>query len=89
MLVKRIYTIIRISFLDRHKGLGEWLLLFALDDCIHISDYVGFNFVVLEALESSVGFFEKQKFSKVKKNNDLQIMAIKLEAIKFQLGSVE
>ncbi|MTW88070.1 GNAT family N-acetyltransferase [Virgibacillus dakarensis] len=71
----------------RNKGLIELLLLFALDDCIYISNYVGFNFVVLEALKRSVGFFEKQNFSKVKKNNDLQIMAIKVEDIVFQLGS--
>lgn len=66
----------------RKQGLGKLLLLFALDTCVNVSDHIGFNFIILEALESSIGFFEKQKFSKVKLHNDLQVMAIKLDDIK-------
>lgn len=78
---------IRLHFLGVHdeyrgKGLGEHLLMRALNTCIYVSDYIGFNFIVLEALENAVGFFEKYLFSKVKKDNDLQIMAIRLKDIK-------
>ncbi|GAA0607977.1 hypothetical protein GCM10009001_26660 [Virgibacillus siamensis] len=82
------FPAIRLHYLGidmkyRNKGLGALLLLFALDTCIYISEYVGFNFIILEALKESVGFFERQNFSKVKLHNELHVMAIKLDDIKF------
>lgn len=85
---------VRIHYLGvdkrfRNKGLGELLLLFALDTCVQISNYIGFSFVVLEAVENSVGFFEKMNFSKIKKNKELQIMGIKIDDIKDHLGNMD
>lgn len=65
----------------RGKGYGELLILFVQAMCIDLSNYVGFNFIVLEALPQSIGFFDKYGFSKVKKDNELQIMALKLDDI--------
>ncbi|GAA0440995.1 hypothetical protein GCM10008983_17600 [Lentibacillus halophilus] len=66
----------------RSQRLGELLLMLALDTCVYISNYIGASFVVLEAFEDSIGFFQKYNFRKVKRNNEFQIMAIKIDDIK-------
>lgn len=89
---RQCYPAIRLHYIGvderfRDQGLGELLLLFAMDTCVEVSQHVGFSFVVLEALDSSCGFFEKQNFEKIKTHEEdkrLTIMAIKLQDIKEQ-----
>ncbi|SFQ11080.1 hypothetical protein SAMN05518683_11757 [Salibacterium halotolerans] len=62
--------------------MGELALLDALDRCMFISDYIGFNFIVLEALDQAVGFFGKYGFRRVKRHNELLVMAMKVKDLK-------
>ncbi|WP_434059204.1 GNAT family N-acetyltransferase [Gracilibacillus phocaeensis] len=84
---KQHFPSVRIHYIGidkkfRQKGLGELLLLFALDTCIQISNYLGFSFVILEAMENAVHFFKKMNFTEIKRHDNMQIMGIKLDDIK-------
>lgn len=84
---KQHFPSVRIHYIGvdqkfRGKGFGELLLLFALVTCVEISNYLGFSFVVLEAVQNSVSFFQKMNFTKIKMDQELQIMGIKLDDIK-------
>lgn len=86
LLPSQHYPAIRLHFLGidrkyREKGLGKFLLMLALGTCADISENVGFNFIVLEAVQPSWKFFSHEGFSVVRRKDDLRIMALKIDDI--------
>ncbi|WP_160141722.1 GNAT family N-acetyltransferase [Salicibibacter halophilus] len=80
------YPSIRLHYIGvdsryREMNLGHILMLMVFDMCIEVSRIVGINFIVVEAMESSVDFFKKYSFEPVKRYNELLIMALKKEDI--------
>lgn len=81
------YPAIRLHYIGVDKKylkqkVGEFLLYIALDTCREIAESIGINFVSLEALPSSEGFFKKYEFVKVESRGELKIMVIRIEDIK-------
>jgi ribosomal protein S18 acetylase RimI-like enzyme len=66
----------------RKRGFGEYLLFEALYVIKQISNMSGCNFVTLESLNSSYGFYEKYEFQKLRQiDRDYTAMFYNLETL--------
>lgn len=84
---KQMYPAIRLHYLGvdekyRKKGYGKALLYFSLDICKQISEEIGCVFLSIEALDSSIAFYEKFEFKVLTRQNEfLTNMIFKLDEI--------
>jgi GNAT superfamily N-acetyltransferase len=84
---KHMFPAIRLHYLGvdsrfRKKGYGKMLVYFAIDISKQISEEVGCTFLSIEALNSSVEFYEKLEFKLLNKQNKfLTNMIFKLDEL--------
>lgn len=65
----------------RKLGYGACLLVEAIINCLVVSRLSGCNFIVLEALPKSVGFYKRFGFTRLATNGDIITMALKIDEL--------